>query len=212
MESYSTIENCPKNILTQILGILRIEKRNLLVPKNRMGMVHLLKTISCDEITSRKSDHVTMRQIKNIASLVGISKSGNRETLMSRFNEWRGYTPSINKKTSNKIIIIESEFPEVSKKQYIPKPLRDTVFSIYCQSYDNAYCYVGCREKISPFNFECGYIISPKNGGITNVDNLRPICGHCSKLMGSKNMHEFIVEKKYVDNTKRIQISNNVHI
>ena len=74
----------------------------------------------------------------------------------------------------------------------IPKALREAVFTKYCLSYDNAKCYIGCGERISPFNFECGHVISQKDGGKSTMENLRPICGRCNNSMGTRNMYEFI--------------------
>ena len=51
-------------------------------------------------------------------------------------------------------------------------------------------CYV-CESEIDSKNFECGHIISVKDGGDTNLDNLLPICSSCNKSMGTQNLHEF---------------------
>ena len=47
--------------------------------------------------------------------------------------------------------------------------------------------YIICRNKINTFDFECGHIISERNGGNTDINNLRPICKQCNCSMGSKN-------------------------
>jgi hypothetical protein len=51
-----------------------------------------------------------------------------------------------------------------------------------------------CCESvfINPFEFDCGHIISYKNGGMTCVDNLRPICSGCNSSMGAMNWNDFI--------------------
>ena len=55
-------------------------------------------------------------------------------------------------------------------------------------------CYV-CKSKIDSKNFECGHIVSVKEGGATNIDNLLPICSSCNKSMGTENLMVF--KKKY---------------
>ena len=44
-------------------------------------------------------------------------------------------------------------------------------------------------------NFECGHIVSVKEGGETNIENLLPICSSCNKSMGTENLMVF--KKKY---------------
>ena len=45
------------------------------------------------------------------------------------------------------------------------------------------------------YSFECGHVVSEKNGGKPTIDNLRPICSFCNKSVGTMNMEEF--KKKY---------------
>ena len=51
-------------------------------------------------------------------------------------------------------------------------------------------CFV-CNISIDSKNFECGHIKSINDGGLTNIDNLKPICGCCNKSMGTQNLNEF---------------------
>jgi hypothetical protein len=41
--------------------------------------------------------------------------------------------------------------------------------------------------KVGKNGFHCGHIISEFNGGETVIDNLRPICEKCNKVMGKNN-------------------------
>lgn len=41
-------------------------------------------------------------------------------------------------------------------------------------------------------NFECGHVVSEKDGGNMSVDNLKPICGQCNRSMGSQNMNDYV--------------------
>jgi hypothetical protein len=92
------------------------------------------------------------------------------------------------------ILTTQHQQPQPTKRVAISKALRDAVFSKYCPDYNNAYCYVGCGEKITPFNFECGHVTSCFEGGPTILENLRPICGRCNRSMGAKNLNDFIKE------------------
>lgn len=48
-----------------------------------------------------------------------------------------------------------------------------------------------CKSEIDSKNFECGHIISVKEGGDTNIENLLPICSSCNKSMGTENLMIF---------------------
>lgn len=78
------------------------------------------------------------------------------------------------------------------KRKSIPKVLKDKVWNIYI-GVDNGVgeCYC-CQEVIDSKHFEAGHIVSCKNGGETNVKNLRPICDRCNKSISTDNMDDFI--------------------
>lgn len=44
------------------------------------------------------------------------------------------------------------------------------------------------------FNFHAGHIKSFYYGGLTDVDNLRPICGDCNRKMSKKNWIDYEME------------------
>ena len=84
---------------------------------------------------------------------------------------------------------------ELVKKEKIPATVRNIVWTNHIGSIKNGKCWCCKIEDISTANFECGHIISEKNGGKITIDNLRPICGHCNKSIGTTNMEDF--KKKY---------------
>ena len=63
-----------------------------------------------------------------------------------------------------------------------------------------------CKCQIDSKSFDCGHIISVKNGGETNESNLLPICATCNKSMGIENLNEF--KEKYFK-SKKITYENN---
>ncbi len=83
-----------------------------------------------------------------------------------------------------------------NKKKYvkkkIPSLLRRTVWNKNIGvEVGKSECFIGCGLMITKDNYECGHIISEKEGGISRLDNLLPICSNCNKSIGSRNMIEF---------------------
>ena len=86
----------------------------------------------------------------------------------------------------------------------IPKALRNKVWNQYVGIEKGiSKCFVCTDVEISQQNFECGHIISRKNGGQLTIENLRPICGACNKSIGSNNMDEFMTKYGYAHNLKQ---------
>lgn len=83
------------------------------------------------------------------------------------------------------------------KKEKIPAAVRKIVWNTYIGKDNSAGKCLCCdAEEISSTNYECGHIKSEKNGGEVNIENLRPICGHCNKSIGGNNMDEFMEKYK----------------
>jgi 5-methylcytosine-specific restriction endonuclease McrA len=84
------------------------------------------------------------------------------------------------------------------RKRNIPKRVKVSVWNHYIgKEVGSAKCMC-CQEcEIIQGHFEAGHVISERNGGATNVANLRPVCSLCNKSMGSKNMQEFMREYGY---------------
>jgi HNH endonuclease len=55
----------------------------------------------------------------------------------------------------------------------------------------------GEREISLLGEWECGHIIASSMGGLTTINNLRPLCGSCNRSMGIENM------KTYMERTGR---------
>lgn len=83
----------------------------------------------------------------------------------------------------------------IKKKQSIPKNVRTIVWNHYIGD-DIIKHKCLCCKKVSIFNtnFEVGHVISEKNGGTHQIDNLRPICFACNHSMGTQNMVDFVVK------------------
>jgi 5-methylcytosine-specific restriction endonuclease McrA len=71
-------------------------------------------------------------------------------------------------------------------KKKIPLALREQVWLMYFgDKHFKHKCHVKwCENIITPFIFEVGHNIPESKGGLTDINNLRPICSKCNKSMG----------------------------
>lgn len=91
---------------------------------------------------------------------------------------------------------IEDEKKEAKKKKLsIPKNVRVIVWNHYIGEDIIKHKCLCCKKvTISNTNFEVGHVLSEKNGGTHEINNLRPICFACNHSMGSENMIDFVVK------------------
>lgn len=81
------------------------------------------------------------------------------------------------------------------KKQSIPKNVRVIVWNHYISEDIIKHKCLCCKKvTISNTNFEVGHVISEKNNGTHEINNLRPICFACNHSMGTENMIDFVVK------------------
>jgi 5-methylcytosine-specific restriction endonuclease McrA len=81
------------------------------------------------------------------------------------------------------------------KKQSIPKNVRNIVWNHYIGEDIIKHKCLCCKKvTITNTNFEVGHVLSEKNGGTHEINNLRPICGACNHSMGTENMIDFVVK------------------
>ena len=81
------------------------------------------------------------------------------------------------------------------KKQSIPKNVRIIVWNHYIGEDIIKHKCLCCKKVvISNTNFEVGHVISEKNNGTHEINNLRPICFACNHSMGTENMIDFVVK------------------
>jgi 5-methylcytosine-specific restriction endonuclease McrA len=85
--------------------------------------------------------------------------------------------------------------PKKKGKEKIPVPVKNALWSLHFQTNLNGVCQCCKTETISRNNFDCGHIVSEKEGGNVELTNLRPICRACNSSMGVMNMNEYM--KKY---------------
>jgi hypothetical protein len=88
---------------------------------------------------------------------------------------------------------------EIKKKikEKIPAAVKNTLWTNYFGNITTGKCQCCKTQPITNINFDCGHVISEKNGGTIDLDNLRPICRHCNSSMGIRNMDDFMKEYKF---------------
>jgi len=83
---------------------------------------------------------------------------------------------------------------EKKTKEKIPASVKNTLWSKHFDNSIQGKCQCCKTEVISKNNFDCGHIISEKNGGTVHLDNLKPICRSCNSSMGTTNMNDFMTK------------------
>jgi len=80
-----------------------------------------------------------------------------------------------------------SDSPDLKKKTVkakIPKALREQVWLKYNHRVYDSKCYIRwCSNKVSVYDYEVGHNIPESKGGLTVIENLRPICSRCNRSM-----------------------------
>lgn len=99
-------------------------------------------------------------------------------------------------KDDMKIITQEKKITIVTKtrvpKKQIAEALKTSVWNKYIGvGSGEALCYCCGTTRITQREFDTGHVVAEINGGVTRLDNLRPICRKCNLSMGAHNMEEF---------------------
>lgn len=84
----------------------------------------------------------------------------------------------------------------LKKKIVIPKKVKIDVWNTYISPNINSHLCLCCKKTIIQItDFQVGHVQSEKDGGTTEIGNLRPICSACNFSMGTTNMIDYV--KKY---------------
>ena len=76
-------------------------------------------------------------------------------------------------------------------RKSIPKALKNKVWDTYIgreKGVGECFC---CKCEIDSKVFDCGHVVSVKNGGLNTLENMRPVCATCNKSMADGNMMKF---------------------
>ena len=75
----------------------------------------------------------------------------------------------------------------MTKKQYIPKAIREQVWIFYFGRVFKHSCFIPwCKNQIDVFNYHVGHNKPESKGGKLVIQNLRPICSRCNHSMNCK--------------------------
>lgn len=81
---------------------------------------------------------------------------------------------------------------KVNRKKSIPKSLKKIVWDTWIgENVGLTKCLCCKHQYIRQIEFHCGHVVAESTGGLTTVENLRPICAQCNLSMGSMNMKAF---------------------
>jgi len=98
----------------------------------------------------------------------------------------------------NKLLKEYSSNKDIETTKQIPSALRHKVWTTYVSPiYRIGKCFCCRHETITEANYDCGHIICRSDGGITELKNLRAICGQCNKSMARKTMCTFIKDNGF---------------
>ena len=80
----------------------------------------------------------------------------------------------------------------LNKRKKISQKERKLVWEKDFKDKEKGICKVCNKVEININTFQCGHIVSHKNGGETSFENLKPICVLCNNKMGSMNLYEYM--------------------
>jgi hypothetical protein len=152
------------------------------------------KLINCDKCHKCTKILSSNRNLKNhISTCKGVSNPLECYNCHKIFNNSAAKCKHLKKcspppEPINEVI----EEPIKYKKISIPQCLRKAVWNTYIgREIGETKCPVCKNSIISPFEFHCGHIIAESKGGITNLENLRPVCKSCNSSMRTLNLETF---------------------
>jgi len=100
-------------------------------------------------------------------------------------------TPS---KTGKKTDETSGKKPPREGKDKITPAMREEIWDKYIGDKAKAKCPVCQTSDIKSTKFSAGHIIAEAHGGVTNITNLVPICGHCNSRMSTENLFEYTMK------------------
>lgn len=123
--------------------------------------------------------------------------NGNEIEVSEYLDYLQNFTKRSNTNTNSfftiRIEIINNLYKYITKTNP-HKRLRDKVF-IKSGEREKGICKLCNKHEIQHSNFEVAHIISKKNGGSYEINNLYPTCAFCNKSMGSMDMDIYAKER-----------------
>jgi hypothetical protein len=107
------------------------------------------------------------------------------------------HAKSIGKNVDDIFDIKKQKFKKQTISQVLKKKVWDKHFTIKVGQVKCPCCEISDIEQAS---FACGHIIAESNGGLTEINNLIPICIGCNASMSTQNYNDF---KKTLDSEEK---------
>jgi len=173
---------------------------NNLINKHQINYSSYTDLLSISSILSSKDDSSMLELMKFYETL--IKKYEKLDKLKKKMNSKNiekekvgPVVPLIPLISTIPVIPVVSVKKERKTKEKIPASVKNTLWSLHFLNSLQGNCQCCKTEIISKNNFDCGHIISEKEGGKVELDNLKPICRSCNSSMGITNMNDYM--KKY---------------
>lgn len=171
-----TCSFCKKDILTDDM-LSHIAECPVILLKQQLDE----KTKKIEEL--QKKSHKLVPDLEDLTEDDYMPSNKNNDSL--NLNLSNASNNIINANFSN------SASKERPKRKNLPKKTRVKAWDLNIgEEFGIGECFT-CGCIIKQTDYECGHIISVKDGGSDNVDNLMPVCSQCNKSMGTMNMHHF---------------------
>jgi 5-methylcytosine-specific restriction endonuclease McrA len=120
-----------------------------------------------------------------------IRQQVNQQHINTNLTENENDTEEI--KEENKENKEETSVQQPYKKKAIPKSLKMLVWHTYIgKEVGLAKCLCCKNKEITQMDFDCGHVVAESRGGVTTVNNMRPICAKCNRSMKAMDMNDFI--------------------
>lgn len=88
----------------------------------------------------------------------------------------------------------EMKFPNSSETKFLKRTsnINNDLWDLYK---DDPYCFV-CRGELTRTTFEAAHVVSQYAGGNYSLSNLRITCRQCNRECGTKNLYEYMFQKR----------------
>jgi hypothetical protein len=128
--------------------------------------------------------------IQNIIQWLENENIKHRDFLFDNKEHYQSFLQKCETKRKKFYLGIHWVKQQKSTRKSISKSMREQCWKKFTNQFESK-CPCCEIAVISFTNFECGHIISHKNGGKTSLDNLIPLCVQCNRTMSHKNYHDY---------------------
>jgi 5-methylcytosine-specific restriction endonuclease McrA len=200
---------CSNLLFVKNIKLLNVDDNSSIVPKKISSKCK--KNIICDSTTSVSSGEENEEASKDVLcfKINELKKQYERLEYEERIKQEKlneeikikkeklEYEERIKQEKLDEEKRIKKQ-SEKSKKQFIPKNVKINVWNTHIDINIQKHKCLCCKKSIiTNTDFDVGHVISEKDGGTHEINNLRPICSSCNHSMGTTNMIEYIVKYGY---------------